>query len=265
MRKYLLASVAALALTASSALAADMPVKAPPLVPFSPAWSGLYWGLGTYGGMAQSNVSGSGLLATSLVSNNVTASGGGVDGAIGLIRGDTAHLGFLNWYRLEGAGAYQNISGGIGGNSVASRWSATQEFDVGADVFAMLMQTVGSNWNLPTLTPPGLPSNIQVGAPKQYFGAIVREFGLDGTVGAAHGVTVGVAPGVKSGFLYQTLGANGLPNGGAIDLWASVTWNTRGATLGNVFASNGTPLTFNAGVNEGTTYLAGIRADFPVK
>ena len=61
---------------------------------------------------------------------------------------------------------------------------------------------------------------------------------------------------------YRLVDASGNPNGGGIDLWASVTWNTKGMTFNNVFAANGAPITVGPGANMGTTYLAGIRADF---
>jgi hypothetical protein len=208
-------------------------------------------------------VSGNNLFVTSLVSSNLTADGAGVDVVLGYQHGSTAKLGFGNWWRIQADADYQNIAGGISvpGNSasVASRWAVEQEFDVGADLVTYIMSALGPNAtiNFPTFTPQ-LPANIQVGVPKQYFGAILREHGLDGNFGAAHGVSVGIAPGIKSGFLFPTLGANGLPNGGAIDLWASVSWDTKGATLNNVFAASGTPLTTGAGAMMGTTYLTGI-------
>src|SRR5215472_722385 len=99
MRKFLLAGVSLLVL-ASSASAADMALKAPALPVFS-GGSGFYWGIGTYGGVASSSVNGSGLLVTNLVSNNLNAAGGGVDGALGYINGNTSTVGFGNWYRLE--------------------------------------------------------------------------------------------------------------------------------------------------------------------
>jgi hypothetical protein len=258
-----LASIAVLAALASPAVAADMAVKAVPPVPFTAAASGLYWGVGTYAGVAQSSVSGNNLFATSLVSSNLTADGAGVSVVGGYQHGSTALVGFGNWWRVQAAADYQNIQGGISvpGNSasVASRWAAEQEFDVGADVLTYVMSALGQSGtvNFPTFTPQ-LPANIQVGIPKQYFGAIVREFGIDGNFGAAHGVRVGVAPGIKTGFLFPTLGADGKTNGGGIDLWASVSWATKGATLNNVFAANGTPLTTGAGALMGTTYMTGI-------
>lgn len=257
MRKIL---VAALAVLASPAMAADMAVKMPPANPFV-SGAGFYWGIGTYAGVAASDMNGTGLLVTNLVSNNVSASGAGVDGALGYINGNTALVGFGNWYRFQGTVSYQNIQGAVGGNSIASRWAATQEYDINADILAFITSAVGTGINWPTLMPPALPANIQVGIPKQYIGVVVREFGESGQVGAAQGVNVGIAPGVTTGFLYPTLGKDGKPNGGAIDLWASVTWATRGATLGNVFAANGAPLTVNSGTNMGTTYLVGVRAD----
>jgi opacity protein-like surface antigen len=60
MRKLLLAATAFASLSVP-AFAADMAVKATPPVPFTAAASGFYWGVGTYAGVAQSNVSGSNL------------------------------------------------------------------------------------------------------------------------------------------------------------------------------------------------------------
>ncbi len=271
MRKHLLIAASLLASALSGpALAADMAVKAPPANPFiNPSASGWYWLVGTYAGVAQSNVSGNNLLVTSLVSSNLTADGAGVDVGIGYIHGDTTKLGIGNWWRVEFEGSYQNIQGGISvpGSSagVASRWSATQEFDVGADVVSMIQSVLGSNAiAFPTFAPASLlPANLAVATtPKQYFGVVLREFGIDGQFGQASGASVGVAPGIKSGFLYQALGADGKPNGTAVDIWASVTWAVKGFTLNNVLAANGAPLSVNGGYSMGSTYLAGVHANF---
>jgi len=263
MRKIAFLSVLAALTLPISAFAADMAVKAQPPVPFTAAASGFYWGVGTYAGVAQSSVSGNNLFVTSLVSSNLTADGAGVSVVGGYQHGSTALVGFGNWWRVQADADYQNIQGGITvpGNSasVASRWAAEQEFDVGADVVTYIMSAIQANGtiNFPTFTPQ-LPANIQVGVPKQYFGAVVREFGIDGNFGAAHGVRVGIAPGIKTGFVFPTMGADGKTNGGGIDLWASVSWANKGTTLNNVFAANGTPLTTGAGALMGTTYLTGV-------
>lgn len=262
MRKFLLATAAILGLTVS-ANAADMPVKAAPAPIAFTDINSFYWGVGTYAGVAQSNVSGTNLFVTSLVSSNLTADGAGVDVVLGYQHGSTARVGFGQWSRCQIDGEYQNISGGISvpGNSasVASRWAATQECDIGADVVTYIMSALGPNAtvNFPTFTPQ-LPASVQVGVPKQYFGVFAREFGINGNFGAAHGVTVGIAPGIKTGFLFPTIGTDGKPNGGGIDLWASVSWATKGVTLNNVLAANGAPLTTSAGAQMGTTYLTGI-------
>ena len=267
MRKLLIASAVLAAIAAGPAFAADMAVKAPvvPPVPFTAAALGMYWGVNAYAGVAQSNVSGQNLFATSLVSGNLTADGGGVGLVLGYQHGSTATLGFGNWWRIQADADYQNIQGGVTvpGNSasVASRWSATQEVDVGADVVTYIMSALGPNAviNFPTFTPANLiPAGVQVGIPKEYFGGFVREFGLNGQFGQATGVDVGVAPGIKTGFLFPTLGANGQPNGGGVDVWASVSWATKGLTLNNAFAANGTPLTTGAGAMMGTTYMTGV-------
>jgi hypothetical protein len=267
MRKLLLATTALVAFTAS-AFAADMAVKAQPPNPLT-NWSssGYFWGVGTFGGVAQSSVNGNSLLIPSLVSSNITADGGGIEGVVGYIHGNTNVVGFGNWYLLEAKGAYQNISGGVeaagGSAGFFSRWSATQDVCVGADVITAITSVVGNlgiNW--PTLT-PSLPANVQVGIPKQCLGADVREFGLGGEFGGATGTTVGVAPGVMTQFIYPTLAPNGLPNGGAIKAWGSVDWNTKGLTFSNVFGKTG-PVGVTPGVSEGTTYTLGIDFLLPV-
>lgn len=269
IRSFLLAT-AALVL-AAPAFAADMAVKAPPIVSPFVNWSGSGWfyGLGSYAGVAQSSVNGSSLLVPSLVSSNVTASGGGIEATVGYVHGNTNTLGFGNWYMLEAKGAYQNIQGGVavpGGDAgFFSRWSATQDACVGADVLSAITAVVGnlgiSSW--PTWS-PSLPANVQVGIPKQCLGVEVREFGLGGQFGGATGTSVGVAPGAMTQFIYPTLGTNGAPNGGAIKAWASVDWNTKGFTFNNVFGASG-PVGVKPGVSEGTTYLAGIDILFSVK
>jgi hypothetical protein len=264
MKKILL--VAALAALAGPAFAADLT----PLVKARPVVGGGTWycGLGTEADVAQSNVSGTNLFATSLASGGLTATGGSIDGACGYVSGNP-----LRWYRVQLEGGWSNIQGTnavsptatTSGASafIAQRWHGSQEFDVGFELIQRIFAAVPNlngvvNW--PTFTPP-TPA-VPVGKPYQYVGAGLREFGVSGRFGAATGQTVGVAPMIKSGFIWQTLDANGVPNGGALDAYAWVAFPVKGFTMGNVLATNGAPLTLNSGANMGTQYGLGLNYDF---
>lgn len=263
MRYPFLKLVTTLAVSAwlAPAFAADLPVKAPPMMVYQPSGN-FYFGFGTEAAVAQANVSGNNLFATSLVNGDLKAAGGAVCGVAGYISGDPNR-----WWRLEASGCYQNITGGTpiaGANaSVASRWSASQEVDIGFELIQRIFAAVGNlGVAFPTFQ-PNLPSNVAVAAsPRQYVGVGFREFGVDGSFGAASGTSWSAAPMVKTGYLWQTLDANGRLNGGAIDVYAWASFPMRGITIGNAFAANGTPLTFGAGANMGTQYGAGIRYDF---
>jgi hypothetical protein len=268
-KSILMAAVfAALALPA---YAADMPVKAQPSPFLNYSGSGFYWGVGTTSGVDQANVSGNNVFATSLVTSNLTAAGQSVDGEIGYIWGNASIAGMAQWARVYLSGSYQNISGGVSvgatatsgaaSASVASRWSSMQGVDVGADVVSFLLTKTGLSNPFPSFTPQ-LPSNVAVAVtPREYFGVFVTEFGISGNFGAASGQTVGIAPGVRTGYLWQTVDATGKPNGGALDLGVAVDWPTRGMTFDNVFAA-GTPITIDSSVKIGTQYKAYIRYDF---
>jgi hypothetical protein len=271
MRKLLLLTTALVAL-AGAAHAADQnpPLKAPPSNEFT-SWnnSGWYYGLGGYAGEQQASVNGSSLLIPSLISSNINASGGGVEVVVGHISGNTNVLGFGNWTLWELKVAYQNIQGAnqvSGGSSgFTSRWSATQDVCVGADVFAAIASVVGNlgigAW--PTWA-PSLPSAVQVGVPKQCLGVEIREFGLGGQFGGATGTSFGIAPGPITQWIYPTLGTNGRPNGGAVKAWASVDWNTKGFTFDNLFGKTG-PVGVTPGVGRGTGYFGGVQILFAAK
>jgi hypothetical protein len=266
MRKLLI-TAAALTALAVPAVAADQnrpafkavePIKVTP-------W---YCGVGTEADVAQSNVSGTNLFATSLANGGLTATGGSIDGACGYIG-----LTQKNWWRVQVEGGWSNIKGtnvaeptpGASGSSafVAQRWHSTQEFDVGFELIQRIFAAIPNlstviNW--PVFTPP--TPTVPVGSPIQYVGGGLREFGIDGRFGAAAGQTIGLAPMIKSGFIWQTLDASGKPNGGMLDAYAWVAFPVKGMTFGNVFATNGAPLTVNAGANMGTQYGLGLNYDF---
>jgi hypothetical protein len=271
MHKFLLATASLVALSIPAA-AADMAVKAAPTPFLTVNGSGWYWGIGTTSAVDQANVTNN-VFATSLVSNNLVAAGQSIDAEAGYIWGNASIAGFAQWARAYVSGSFQNISGGVsvaatpvtGAASfgVASRWSSMQGVDVGADVVTYILTKTGLSNPFPAFTPQ-LPSNIAVAVtPREYFGAFVTEFGITGTgLFTNAGTTVGVAPGVRTGYLWQTVDATGRPNGGALDMGVAIDWPTRGVTFSNVFATNGAPLALNAGANIGTQYKAYIRYDF---
>jgi hypothetical protein len=260
MKRNLLAL--AMILLASTAYAADaaLPLKAPAIHQIGyPGW---YLFVGTEAVVAQSSVSGNNLFATSLIGGNLKAAGGAVGGGFGYIT--------PKW-RFETGAHYQNITGtevaAGAGASVASRWSAYQEVDVNFSFFQGVLTALNTGLNtggfsFPSFTPI-LPSNLTVAAmPRQYVGAGFREFGLDGSFGAASGSTVSAGPFIKTGFIYQAVDATGKSTGNSWDVFAWVNWPMRGFTLNNVLAANGTPITLGAGANLGTQYGTGLHFGF---
>ncbi len=251
MKKIILA----LLMSTAVASAADIPIKAPSLM--QTGYPGWYLLVGSEAAVAQANVSGNNLFATSLVSGGLKAAGGAVKGGFGYIT--------PKW-RLETSVGYQNITGSdttAGGSaSVASRWSATQEFDFNYSLLQNILTAVGNiGVAFPTFTPV-LPSNLSVAAsPRQYFGFGAREFGIDGNILGATGSSWSAAPMIKSGFIFQALDSTGKSTGGAWDAYAWVSFPMRGITLDNVFA-NGTQVTFNTGANMGTQYGLGLNYNF---
>jgi hypothetical protein len=256
---------AALASTSTAALAADMPLKAPPYAaPFAtPTSSGWYVGAGTEGGVASSSISGT--TFPSLTGGNLTADGASVGIDTGYIWGNCL---LQTWCQIEVDLKYQNIGGSMGSGSVNSRWSVSEEFDVGAQVFQTILAAVGDlGVNFPTFNPSGLlPANVAVATiPRQYFGFVADEYEIGGTFGSASGQTWGFAPGVTTGYRWQTLGTNGQPNDGSLKIYAKIEWPTKGVDLSGVFAGpGGAPLAVSANAEMSTLYLVGIHYDFGI-
>jgi hypothetical protein len=247
--------------------AADLPApvyKAPVAAPAGTNW---YVGILTEADVAQSNVSGTNVFATSLATGDLTATGGAIGGEAGYI-GNCA----IGWCRGKLTGEWSNISGtnsvaatattSAASAAIASRWAATQEFDIGMEWLQKLYAALPTlpTLNFPSFTP--ITPSVPVGAPRQYVGVGLKEAGLSGSFGAAQGTSVGVYPMITGGFIWPTLNAAGKPNGGAIDVSAGVAFPVKGFTMGNAFATNGSPLTFGGGANLGTQYWTRASYEF---
>jgi hypothetical protein len=263
MMKFRIAAALVALVASGPAFSADMPVKAEPSPFLIYNGSGFYWAVGTSARVADASANGN-LLIGNLLSSNVKAAGGGIDFEVGYIWGKASAIGFLNWYRVYASATYQNISGsqvatsaatGPQSLSVVSRWQAQQGFDVNADLFNYIFSTFGWSNPFPAFTPQP-PSNLTLATiPHQYVGGFITEVGLGGNFGpSTTGAQIGIAPGVRTGFIWQTLGKDGKPNGAAFDTGVQVAWMTKGVTLNNVFAPNGAPVALQNGVDMGTTY-----------
>lgn len=269
MRKTTLGLLAAATMLAAilPVYAADMGVAPLYKSPFLPqSAGGWYVCVGTSAGVATATNSGTNLFATSLVSGNLTADGASVDACAGYIR-NGGPLG--TWWRAEVGAGYQNISGGDPSGSFNSHWRVYQEADVGADIFQTALAALGNLGNISQTFSalgnfvPSLPANASVvGTPKQYVGVVLEEKLIGGSFGAAQGQSWSLAPGVKTGWIWETTKDGKTPNGNALEVYAQVTWPTQGATFNNVLAPGGAPLTIGAAIKEGPEYRAGIKYNF---
>lgn len=268
MKRILLAATAALLVTTSLASAADMAVKAPPLTsPFlTPNGSGWYVGVNTQALVAQSSASGSNILGLSAA--NFAADGAGIGGDVGYIWGNCLAG---SWCQVEAGADWQNISGGVPGASTQSTWSAYGEFDVGAQIFQTLIANAPwlnqVNSLFPVISNPSqlLPAAARVAAtPQQYFGGKIFAQQESGTFGSATGETVGIAGGIDTGWRWQTLGTNGQPNGGSLNVQGFAVWTGKGVTLDNVFSSGGAPMIVNAKVQQSQIFGIKLQYDLGV-
>src|SRR6185437_12807603 len=209
MRKLLLSMMAVLALGVA-AHAADLGVA--PLYkaqgkPFAAGGSGFYWGGGTSIGVDQANASASGIFATSLVTGNLNAAGGSVDGEMGWISSVQG-----TWVRIGVTGSYQNIGAGVSNGSIgtafSSKWGATERFDVNANILQTAINVTGLGSNFTSYFTgfnPALPGNVKAGTPMQYNGFILHEEDMGTTVSCvvspscnSSGRSILVAPGVET-------------------------------------------------------------------
>jgi hypothetical protein len=269
MRKLLLSTtILAVAAFAVPAQAADMSVKAlkSNLLVFPYNSSGFYWGVATKAGVEQDSASGS-FLATSLATGTVSATGGGIGGTLGYMRGMqdkwVAFEGTLYWMNVTGAGqATMPIGGGVSvavPATFASRWSAEQVVKIGGWNPFSIIGNLG--FTFPALpTPPTVPGINIVGTGHTYIMAGVEEWGISGQFFTANtGITVGVAPLVGAGIMNQIVDARGKLTGAVLDVGAQVVFADKGFQTSGLFAP-GTPVVSQ--LNSGKKYEAFVKVDF---
>jgi len=226
--------------------------------------SGFYLGAGTSAAVASENVSGNVISLPGLAGGSVSAAGGAVEIDAGYIWGKCV---LNSWCQIEADAKYTNIDGSTSVGTLSTQWAFAQEFDVGADVLQTILALLPSGSNpFPTFNPSTLlPANIAVATtPRGYVGFKQEELLISGNVGGSGGQTWAYAPGVTSGFRWQTLDTNGKPNGGSIKVFADILWPTRGVSIANVFGVGGAPIVTQANADLKTLYVAGFHYDFGV-
>ena len=216
-------------LAATSAFAADMPVKAPPMTlgyPF--AASGIYWGVGASASAASATVANTG----------VVSAGAGVDGVIGY-----QWKGGLEFMAIEAIFTYTNLGNTSACATVAGSTSCSVGYQFEVDPRVKLgfpIQTVQAllpNLSavfpaLPTLPATFVPANQH---PYIFAGIPIRD--VSSNYGLATGKEWLVQGEAGIGILNQWT------NGTAVDISA-------GCALGNVgFTLGPSPMTTKLGTN----------------
>lgn len=241
MRKFTLA--AAMLLAASTAFAADMPVKAPRASLLGAAYplsSGLYFGIGTLGGGGTVSAAVPGVNANSLISNEI-----GVAGIVGYVWNVPNSQYFA---AAEGWFGWTNFNGASQGFSLSGPATFTQRFMVGAPLndIAALFPTL--NLSVPPFPP--LPNGQVASNIKPYvFGSLTEEDVTIDVLGPATTLSNRdwrFSPGVGIGMLGQ------LTSGSVVDVFAMTKFPQKGVCVGN-----GLPAGQACG-GVGTTYLAGL-------
>jgi hypothetical protein len=157
----------ALALLASPALAADMPVKAvAPPVPFVIGYSGNGWykGIGTFVEMNNAQV----------VDSNVTTAGGALNAVLGY---QWANATKSTFGALQGSFAYHNVGGSNLAGAVTSRWSGEIMAKFGGPI-SNVLQWLPAGASFPTLPAIG----AAVGSAHPWIGGGVRFQDAKGSV-----------------------------------------------------------------------------------
>jgi hypothetical protein len=226
--------------------------------------SGFYLGVGTSVGVASSSVSGNVFALPGITGGSTTAAGGTIDADVGYVWNVCL---LQTWCQIEADVKYTNIDGSSAVGTISSRWVLTQEFDVGADMVQAVLKYFPTFTNpFPSFNPTSLlPSAATVSnTPLGYVGFKQAELLINGNVGQAGGQTWAYAPGVTSGFRWQTLGANGKPNGGSLKVFADILWPTKGVSIANLFGAGGAPVVTQANANLNTMFIAGLHYDFGI-
>lgn len=211
MKKLIIAAGLAASML-SSALAADLPVKARPDLfgPYPEGRCGLYYGVTTIGSAAP--------IANGPV--GATALGGSIGGTIGY----TCDRGATFWF-AEGIAGFQNLNGGTQGFSMSGPVHLQQRLAFGGPINQLL--SLLPNLSFPAVPSiPALPNGVTAGPAKGYIYAALNEDDISVSyLGINSGKAWLVSPELGVGMLTR------LSNAVVVDTWAGVKMQSNAICL----------------------------------
>lgn len=227
MHKLTIAALAAF-LIATPAIAADLPVKAPPVqftgYPYN--GSGFYGGIGAVGEILSAD------LGSAAGSNSVYSAGAALDVTVGYQRGLKS-----TWIAIEASAQYTNIGGSVtcaAGTPCAlgSKWGFEQRGLIGfpIDLIAGLLPNFGSIF--PTL--PALPNGVVTTSSHPYIYAGLREDDISAVYGVASAQVWKIQPVLGIGLREQWKA------GLVVDTSAGCTFANTGLTIGGPLGATAT-------------------------
>lgn len=220
MRSFAIAAV--LGFVAGSAIAADMPVKTPPLSNVYPTKScGFFYGANAEG-------------STGIV-NGAPAGTVQIGGDVGLLVGWACPTAPVPWF-VQADFDFQNLNAGNAGFSMKGPAHFSQTAAIQTPLFSYIGQwlNVGQN-NIPTpVLPPGITLS---GQPQNYVGLMVTEDDISTSFNLASNREWLVSYGLRVGSLFNATaapvaGSTTKPLPVVIDTYAAVLWQSDSTCVG---------------------------------
>lgn len=204
-RSFLALAAMSLALSASAAIAADLPTKAPAYVGYPSTKCGFYYGVGT-GGSA-------GAVEGAVVGTQIVQ--GDLDGLLGY----TCPFLQSSFWFAEASVGFTNINGNVNGLALSGPLVAIQRVGAGSPINA-LFNPFGNSLSLPSL--PALPNGVTAGPANGYFFAGLVEQDITAQLASGNVKQWAISPMVGFGLLTR------LNQGVVIDTWAGWQMNSQG-------------------------------------
>lgn len=220
--------------------AADMPTKAPkPSVLQTYAGSGFYFGIGTFGEVDRTKITGPAGQAFS-----ADIAGGALSGTVGYMWGNGTSWRAVDvsaeWFNIGGS----NVQGNLVPASVNTQWGFTERFLLGGPLASVLNLLPNLSTIFPALPTPTVPVT---GTIHPYIFAALHEKDISASYLLATGKVWRVQGGLGVGAKQQLGNVQGNPQASqvTVDYWAEYLIPSSGITLGPI--AGGIPANANVG------------------